>query len=302
MAIEDLQASFGIPGLAEFKRHANGLIFIELRTGQATATLQLQGAHLSLWQPAGERPVLFLSRKAVIEPGKPLRGGMPICFPWFGPHPTDPGQPAHGVVRQHDWEIEAVEHDAGGGALVRLAFPPPALQAAGVSPRVELRYRLRIGATLEAILEVTNRSDVAFQFEEALHPYFAIGGIDDVSVTGIEGAVYVDKVDGLRRKRQGAAPLRFAGETDRTYLDTTGTCRIVDPAWQRTIVIEKQASASTVIWNPWAGRARGMGDLDADEWRDFVCVETANAMDNRIALQPGGTHRLLARYSVERNR
>ena len=254
-----------------------GLPRLEIATPSATAEIYLHGAHVTRWQPShAEAPVLWVSEHSFWQDGKPIRGGVPICFPWFGPHRSDPAAPAHGFARLVDWTLAgAVERDdqsrgrdlrTRGGADVRrpgrFASAPPT--------------RWPSDTTLSMSLEVENRDDKEFTFEEALHTYFAVSDIADVTISGLERTPYLDKVGGLTQRTQDDTPIRFTGETDRVYLETTATCSIDDPGLQRRIVVSKDNSRSTVVWNPWIAKARAMADFGDEEWRGMVCVETAN--------------------------
>jgi glucose-6-phosphate 1-epimerase len=243
---------------------------------EAEGEIYLQGAHVARWTPRGERPVLFLSSKSAFEPGKAIRGGVPVIFPWFGARSDGKPGPAHGLVRTAIWEQE-------GGAF-RLKVE-----------QFQLRYVVAMGATLELSLEVTNEGPSEARFEEALHTYLAVGDVRQVSLTGLAGVEYLDKTDEFKRKTQGAEPLRLTKATDSVYLNTTATCEVTDPVWNRRIVVEKTGSASTVIWNPWTG----MADLGPDEWQGMICVETANVGENAIVLAAGATHRMTATIRLQ---
>ena len=148
-------------------------------------------------------------------------------------------------------------------------------------------------------LEVVNTSPTPFTFEAALHTYLAVGDIRAVGVTGLEDTAYIDKVDGMTRKRHGAEPLRLTGETDRVFLGTTARCVVDDRALDRRLIVDKTGSASTVVWNPWSTKAAGIADLEPDDWRRMVCVETANAADDAVTLAAGARHVMTATLRVE---
>lgn len=248
---------------------------VVISTPEAEGEIYLQGAHVARWIPRGERPVLFLSSKSAFELRKAIRGGVPIIFPWFGPRSDGLPGPAHGLARTALWERD--------GDAFRLKVE-----------RFDLRFVVKMGAALEMSLEVTNEGPDEARFEEALHTYLAVGDVRQVSVTGLEGVEYLDKTDGFKRKLQGAEPLRLTKATDSVYLKTASTCEVTDPVWNRRIVAEKSGSASTVVWNPWAG----MADLGSDEWQGMICVETANVGENAIVLAAGATHRMTATIGV----
>jgi glucose-6-phosphate 1-epimerase len=285
--LRSLQSRFRSPGIT-FAEDASGLIHLTLSTRTATVKLYLQGAHLTHYQPAGGAPVLFTSAHSLYQPGKPIRGGVPIVFPWFGPHPTDPKQPAHGWARTSDWTVDDVHAEALSTATASLSL--------AVEP-FSLRYTVRAGASLDMALEVHNAGGVPVPFEEALHTYLAVSDVRQISVEGLDGREYLDKVDGGRRKTQ-SGPITVTGETDRVYLNTPDTVTVYDPAAGRRIVVSKENSATTVVWNPWVEKARRMSDFGDDEWPGMLCIETANAAENAVILPPGGRHTMRARVEV----
>jgi len=270
----------------------HGLARLDIRTPVATAQVFLQGAQVTEWTPShAAESVLWLSPRSVFAPGKAIRGGVPICLPWFGAHPTDPAAPAHGFARLVEWSlVEAIDTDG----IVTLVFR---LQQATPGPDwphpFRATYRIAIGSTLMLALDVENIGTAAFTFQEALHSYFAVTDVERITITGLEGSDYLDKVDDFARKSQRNDPITFNGETDRVYLDTAATCRIADPSNRRVITVEKSGSMSTVVWNP--GRERGMALTDVGDpgWRGMVCVETANVRDSAVRLEAGATHTMI---------
>jgi glucose-6-phosphate 1-epimerase len=279
----------------------DGLPHLDVATGAATAQVFFHGAHVAQWTPAhAKAPVLWLSAHSYFRPDKAIRGGVPICFPWFGPHASDCTAPAHGFARLAEWTL-ADASDSTDGTVTLPFVLDTGEHASPLWPhRCRVAYRLSIGATLAMTLEVENSSDEPFTFEEALHTYCSVHDIGQVSITGLEAAEYLDKVEGFARKRQGSDPIRFTGETDRVYLDTTATCRIDDPGWSRTIVVSKSGSRSTVVWNPWAEKTLTFSDIGADQWRQMVCVETANVGAAAIRLAPGDSHTMRADIATGR--
>ena len=253
---------------------------VVVSTPQAEGEVYLQGAHVARWTPAGQLPVLFMSSRSALAPGKAIRGGVPIVFPWFGARSDGKPGPAHGWARTSLWTL--VE-----GSADRLAFE---LTDEGF----HVRFEVAMGATLDLALEVRNYTGAEARFEEALHTYLAVADVRQVSVTGLAGVEYMDKTDGFRRTVQGPEPLRIAKETDSVYLNTAATCVVTDPGWERRIVVKKTGSASTVIWNPWIEKTAGMADMGPDDWQGMICVETANVAENAIVLAPGATHRMTA--------
>jgi glucose-6-phosphate 1-epimerase len=267
---------------------------------EASAQVFLHGAHLTLWTPAhASAPVLWLSTHSFYRADKGIRGGVPICFPWFGPHGSDKTAPAHGFARLVDWTLTEATESGDGTVMLSFVLDTTDVRSALWPHHCRAAYRLTIGSLLTMTLDVENRDLEPFTFEEALHTYLSIHDIADISITGLEGTEYLDKVEGFARKRQGNDAIRFSGETDRVYVDTEATCRIADPARSRTIVVAKSGSRSTVVWNPGADKARTFPDMAGDEWRHMVCVETANVGAAAVRLAPGDAHTMQAVVSIE---
>ncbi|MCD4498525.1 D-hexose-6-phosphate mutarotase [Chromobacterium vaccinii] len=250
-----------------------------------SARIALLGGQLIDYRRDGEPPLLYLSPQTACQPGKAIRGGVPVCWPWFGPHPSDAGQPAHGVARQQLWTLRDASRD-GEVFHVKLDGPRHGDLAA------ELDFR--IGPDGAAIaLATTNHGDAAQTVSAALHSYFAVSDIDSVELLGLENAPAHDKVADARSALP-AGPFRFDGEVDLVvYSSQAATLR--DAGWRRDIAIQPEGSASAVVWNPAPAKARKLADLPDEDWRRFVCVETANAGDDARALAPGERHRLACR-------
>lgn len=287
-----------LPGIASFHQDPGGLTELRVSTTAASARIFLHGAHVAEFQPAGQRPVLFMSAASHFAPNKPIRGGVPVIFPWFGPRSGHPESPAHGFARTNAWEVESLQSSDGTNveAVLKLTSSP-ATKALWPHDFI-LRHRIRIGASLEMELEVENRSAEPFSFEEALHTYFSVSDVRKTSVTGLEGTRYVDKTDGMKIKTEGDAPIRITAETDRVYLQTQTTTAIDDPGLARRIEIAKAGSDATVVWNPWVAKAKAMADFGDEEWPAMICVETANAGESAVTLAPGAVHRMRARIAV----
>jgi glucose-6-phosphate 1-epimerase len=291
---------FDIPDALRFEDGPGGLVRAVISTPAAEAEVYLQGAHVAHWTPRGQRPVLFISSRSLFQPGKAIRGGVPIIFPWFGPRGDGKPGPAHGFARTMEWAIEGTRLLDDGRVEVTFALEPnDATRGLGFGS-FRSRFRATIGSTLEMELETQNDAAEPLTYEEALHSYFAIGDIHKASVSGLDGTTYIDKTDGFKRKKLGNEPLRIAKETDQVHLSTKTACVIDDPVWNRRIIVEKGGSDSTVVWNPWIDKTKGMSDMAPDDWRWMICVETANAADNAVHLSPGASHKLTASIRVER--
>jgi D-hexose-6-phosphate mutarotase len=256
----------------------------------AEAHVYLHGAHVTHHRPTGRSPLLFLSARSRYAAGTAIRGGVPVIFPWFGARAGHPEAPDHGFARTAEWTVESATRGDDGAVTLTLGLEPDEHTRAMWPHDFRLRHRVVIGAHLELLLEVENRSRAPFTFEEALHTYLHVGDVRTASIVGLEGLTYIDKTDGMRRKPSGSGPLRLHGTTDRVFLDATATCTVSDPALGRRLVVEKRGSSTTVVWNPWSDRAHTMADLGADEWPSMLCVEAANAADNARRLDAGERH------------
>jgi glucose-6-phosphate 1-epimerase len=291
-------------GESAFRKGPGGLLFAQIENDLATATLCLQGAQLTQWQPRSQiEPMTFLSAMAHYTEGKPIRAGIPICWPWFGPHATNRLLPQHGFARNLLWEARAPVRLENGATQLSLLLSDNARTRELWPHRFSLEYRVTVADVLDIELTTTNADGEAFVLSEALHAYLQVGDIGAVQVLGLDGTEYIDKVDGEQRKRQ-EGPVTFAAEIDRVYVGTEAQCTIADRILKRRIHISKRGSRSTVVWNPWERKAAALADLGADPatrggWRQFVCVESANAGDNTLTLAPGESHSLAVRYHAE---
>jgi glucose-6-phosphate 1-epimerase len=294
-----LANQFDIPNVLRFEDAPGGLVRAAISTPAAEAELYLQGAHLTRWTPRGKRPVLFLSTKSQFTPGKAIRGGVPVIFPWFGDRSDGKPGPAHGFARTSEWAVEETKLLNNGDLEIKLQLAPNETTRALGYASFLVRSRITIGSSLEMELETRNESTEPLTYEEALHSYFAVGDVHQASVSGLEGTTFIDKTDGFKRKVLGNQPLQIAKETDEVHLNTQATCVIHDPVWQRRIIIEKSGSNSTVVWNPWIDKTKGMSDMDPDGWQGMLCVETSNAADNAVHLPPGASHKMTASIRVE---
>ncbi|HRH81032.1 MAG TPA: D-hexose-6-phosphate mutarotase [Thiobacillaceae bacterium] len=300
---QTLNERFAIPGLS-FRADASGLVFADIDNAGGTATLCLQGAHLTTWRPKDQaEPVVWLSPLAKYAPGKSIRGGAPVCWPWFGPHATESGFPGHGFARTVDWKVIGAKALDSGETQIRLLLAQNDATRAQWPRATRLELTATVGKTLRIDLTTTNLDTEDIVIGEALHTYFHIGDIGRIQVLGLEGSEFVDKVDGGARKTQ-AGPVTCAGEVDRVYVNTAAECVIVDPDLKRRVRVAKSGSNSTVVWTPWTEKAEKMGDFGPGRanqggWREMVCVESANALDNVVSVPAGEAHTLTVVYSAE---
>ena len=283
-----------IPGRVEIVNGHGGLPLARIRTPWSTAEIHLHGGHVTGFQLNGEPPLIFMSAKSHFAAGKPIRGGVPICFPWFG---NRYGEPAHGFARLAEWQLVKTAVGPDGAVTMTLALP----QIPGGSSWNSLRTEFIVTASEKLTLELatTNEAcDGVREIESCLHTYLHVGDINAVSLTGLQGAPYDDFAFGAGgARRQGdPAPLRITQETNRVYPGHTDAVEIRDERLQRIIRVEKSNSQSTVVWNPWTTQ-KMPDDWGAKEHLNMVCVESGNVKQNRLSLAPGTRAALQVRLS-----
>jgi glucose-6-phosphate 1-epimerase len=267
----------------------NRFEYIELSNAAAEAKIALQGAHLFHYRRRDEMPLLWVSEASRFEKGTAIRGGVPICWPWFG-IASDASLPQHGFARTMMWELlEADETDATTTKIL-LALSPSEATLELWPHRFGLRLEIIVGSTLSLALTTTNTDDRPFELTEALHTYFAVSSIADARVEGLEGCPWFDALTGTRHTQQG--PVRFTEETDRVYQEVAGPLKLVDA--ERTVTLTGEGSASAVVWNPWIDKCARMSGMNPDSYQTMLCIESANAMEDGRTLQPGASHTLKA--------
>jgi glucose-6-phosphate 1-epimerase len=296
--LETLNDKFALPGRLTFRAGEGGLPVADVNNRHASAIVALHGGHVMAFQPHGHKPVLWLSRHSRYEPGQPIRGGIPVCWPWFGPHPTDPNLPAHGFARILSWEVLGREVLPDERTQLRLGLANSQQTQALWPHPFRLEMVVTVGPALQVDLVILNSGDKAFNYTGALHTYFSVSDVSHIQVHGLEDTAYIDTVDAWLQKVQ-AGPITITGETDRIYLNTGDDCVIEDPGWQRRIHISKAGSRSTVVWNPWVEKSRRLADFGDEEYTGMICVETANTAADVVMVMPAGEHRLSAVISVE---
>jgi D-hexose-6-phosphate mutarotase len=296
-AAEDLARDFSAEG-ATWGRGPGDLPFLTIETRQCAARVTPYGAHVCAWTPAGQTTsALFLSPRAVFAPGRAIRGGVPICFPWFANHPTDPAKPAHGFARTQRWRVTDLIADETGQVHLALRLAADDVTRTLWDAEFVATFTVSLGTALRMTLEVANEGARDIVYESALHTYLAVGDVEQVRITGLEDTRFIDKVDGGRERRAGRAPLTLTGDTDRVYLDTTATCVVDDPVLHRRIHVEKRNSSTTVVWNPGAAKAQSIPDI-GESWRHFICVETANTSPHAVRLPPNARHTTTAHLTL----
>lgn len=270
-------------------------------TPYGSALIAQQGAQLLSYTPAGGRPLVWLSEQAIFKAGVPVRGGIPICWPWFGVYERNPqsvrdsvnaapGTGSHGWVRQIDWTLAAQDTEADA-AVLEFTFTAPRDYAPGWRHHVQLTLRMRFGKSVDITLSVHNQGAVPLNTTLALHTYLAVSDSRHVRIQGLEGHRYLDTLQQWELRQQSGA-VAFDGETDRIYLDTAAPITLHDPGWQRDIRLLATGSNSTVVWNPGAAKAARLNDMADDAWPHMACIETARILDDALNVQPGQTEQV----------
>jgi D-hexose-6-phosphate mutarotase len=278
-----------IPGCVVIVSGGGGLPKLAVTTKCSTAEIYPHGAHVTGFQKNGEPPLLFMSAKSHFAPGKAIRGGVPVILPWFG---NRDGDVAHGFARITEWELVKTSAAASGAVTVHFALPEIPGRAAWKNLRTEFVVTVSDTLTME-LIAANDSCDETLEIESCLHTYFHVGDIGAVSLSGLQGAAFLDNAAGgnAERKVQEESALRITRETNRIYLDTTSAVEIRDENLKRTIHVEKFNSQSTVVWNPWTTQKLS-DDFDPAEHKHMVCVESGNVKQNKISLAPGKTSAL----------
>jgi len=292
----ELDSRFGIPGFAEVSEGNGGLPRVHVTNPFGQAEIYLHGAHVTSWQPKGFDEVLFLSSKARWQEGQAIRGGIPICFPWFRAKADDPKAPAHGFARTKMWQLDSIaEND--GQVVVTMSMKNDDQTRRWWPAEFRLVNRVTFGPELRMELTCSNTGTAPARFEEALHTYNRVGAVQDARVLGLDGAHFLDNTrSNIEGVQQGE--IAIGSETDNAYLNTRSAADLVDPKMQRRIRLAKEGSVNTVVWNPWREKAAEMRDLGDGEWAHFLCVEACNIMDAAVNLAPGREHKMAATLSI----
>lgn len=282
MSPEEWSERFGLGERLVFAAHGSGLVEGRIETELCSGRFFLHGAQVAGFQPrGGSEPWLFMSRHSNFAEGTPIRGGIPICFPWFGVHRSDPAAPAHGLVRTKSWKCIG-SSDLGDKIEVTLELTVGLFQ---------LHYLIRMGRTLEVELGIRNLAEIAQACEVALHTYFSVSAIDHVQVEGLDRFGYWDQLTGQEHRPMGRA-IGFEAETDLIFEGEAEEICIRDAGWGRSLRLRPRGSRSTVVWNPWIAKSKRLADFGDEEYLRMVCVETANLGGYAVHLERGEQKRI----------
>jgi D-hexose-6-phosphate mutarotase len=289
------QSNMVTPARVTFLDGQNDLSMLEVNTRWSNAEIYSHGAQVTQFRLKNEPPLLFMSQFSRFAEGQPIRGGIPVIFPWFG---LREGLGQHGFARLKDWDLKEIIPGADGS--VSLRFRLPECPEAATLPAFTADYIVDVGEGLSCKLIVTNDSrEDQFTFENCLHTYFEVGDITSISIEGLKGVHYVDTVANFTQLQERGEGIRIGAEVDRIYINTEHPVEIMDPRYSRKIRIEKEGSLSTVVWNPWIAKAQQMQDFGNDEYQKMICVESGNVANNKITLAPGESSTLAIRLSSE---
>jgi glucose-6-phosphate 1-epimerase len=296
--IGTLDRNFRIPEIARVSNGNGGLARVEITSALAHGEIYPHGAHVTSWRPAGSEEVLFLSTKSRWEEGRAIRGGIPICFPWFRGKIGDPKAPAHGFVRTRSWQLGSIVEDSAG-VTVSMFIESDEQTRRWWPAEFRLEYRSTFGSSLILELVCTNTGATSLRFEEALHTYNRVSDVENVRLQGLDGTSFLDNMEANKEKTQ-AGDIAIAAETDSAFINTQKAVDLLDARMGRRIRVEKANSNTTVVWNPWQEGAKTLGDLGENEWKQFLCVEASNVIAAGVTLAPGEQHTMSAVLSVAR--
>ena len=294
--ITELNRVLELPRFARVVAGNGGLPKVSITSPEATGEMYLHGAHVTSWRPAGAEEVLYVSPNSRWEDGRTIRGGVPICFPWFGDKSHDPTAPAHGFVRTKAWRLLSIEQNSEGVAVIMVTESDAGTKRLWPAD-FRLVHRATFGSELILELVLTNAGTTPLRFEEALHSYYRVGDVTKARLRGLDAVHYLDKTDSNHEKTQHG-DIVIAEETDRVYLNTKHALDLDDPVLSRQTRITKENSLTTVVWNPWVQKVRAISDLGEGEWARMVCVETSNVSSFAVDLAPGQEHRMKATVRV----
>jgi len=295
-ASAELDHKFGIPGVAEVCEGNGGLPRVRITGVFAEGEVYLHGAHVTSWKPAGNDEVLFVSTKSRWQEGQAIRGGIPICFPWFRAKGNDRQAPAHGFARTKTWQIESIVQNEGR-VFVSMFTESDDQTRRWWPGEFRLIHRVTFGPELKLELIFRNTGTTTLRFEEALHTYNRVADVGQVHLQGLDTVRFLDNTDSNKEKAQ-MGEVAIASQTDSAYMNTGCAVELLDPEMHRRIRLHKENSLTTVVWNPWREGAAGLKDLGDGEWKQFLCVEASNILGSAVNLDPGQEHKMIAVLSV----
>jgi glucose-6-phosphate 1-epimerase len=296
--VEELQTTHGVQDVSEVLAGNGGLPKVVVHTPACSGEIYLHGAHVTSWKPTGAEETIFVSKESRWEDGRAIRGGIPICFPWFRNKVDDPSAPQHGFARTKAWQLNSIRAN-GDAVTVEMCTSSDTESRAWWPSDFCLTYRATFGKDLVLELEMNNTGSSSLRFEEALHTYHRVSNAAQIRIEGLDGVAYLDNTDSNRRCLQKGA-VEFASQVDRIYLDTNHSLRLIDAQMEREVNVVKTNSLTTVVWNPWKEGGRALIDMDDDEWMQMACVEASNIRDFAVHLQPEQQHTMRVTVTIDK--
>ncbi|HOT13707.1 MAG TPA: D-hexose-6-phosphate mutarotase [Bacteroidales bacterium] len=290
--VQSLNNKFAPRGNIFFKSGKGGHVYAKIDNRFAACEVSLYGAQVLSFEPHGEPDIIWLSKKSHYDKGKAIRGGIPVCFPWFGPHAEEKTYPQHGFARLIDWQVENVNNNPDGTTYIALYLCQNDFTKTYWPYDFEARVIITVGEQLKVELKVTNTGTEEFSYTDALHTYFHVSNIEDICVEGLMNAKFYNGPGATQLEAQNVEQLTITKEENRRYIGHSGACSFIDNGYNRKITIEKTGSNTTVLWNPWADTIKTMGDMPSDGYKNMLCIEPANAFNDIIALKAGESHTL----------
>lgn len=261
------------------------LEYLQVDTPYCRAKIYLQGAQITEFIPCDKPPLLWVSEAEPFLAGKSIRGGIPVCWPWFGTHPSA-DFPAHGIARTALWRVETINEQADS-TRITLSLPPSQMDEKYWAYHSALKIEFILSTQLIVRLSTTNLDNRTINFSQALHSYFPTSAIAQTTVEGLANTPYNQFGQDYR---QDEKLIHFTQETDRVHTSTPKTQLIHTP--EGIIKVEKENSTSCVVWNPWVEKSKRLSHFYDHEYQHMLCVETANVEDDTVTLQPKQTHTL----------
>jgi len=286
MTIAELNQKYAIPGHIEFANGKGGLPTAIIKNKLAFSEVSLYGAHVLKYLPNHEKDILWMSENSLFEEGKPIRGGIPICFPWFGPHATDTAKPQHGFARLLNWDVLASSALPNGSTQLKLGLTNSPFTDALWPYAFQAQVTIEVGASLDVTLSYTNTGNETFVCSDALHTYFNISDVKSVRIQGLSGVTYFKGFEKEATGKQLEEVLQIRQEENRRYINHSGDCIIEDAGLKRKIHVSKKGSNVTVVWNPWES-ARNIPDFPDEGYKTMVCVEAVNTYNDVVTVTPG---------------
>ncbi len=304
-SLETTYTSFAIKNNLTFAEGKGNLPFIEIENEYATALISIYGAQVLSYKPKQSEKeksfhtdLLFVSEKAYFEQGKAIKGGIPICWPWFGRGPDSLGRQMHGFARNMLWQLEETSSKNSGETEVVLSLAPTAETHKLWPHDFKLMLTVTVGQTLKLSLQTMNIGSNAFSITQALHSYFSVQDVDQVQVNGLDNVEYIDTVGGTFKNKLQEGEITVNQELDRIYTNAPVQSTLIDKKLGREIKIDSKGSKTTVVWNPWVDLSNKSADLEDDAYKRFICIETANAAEDVIVIEPNDAFTLEAEYSI----